>query len=134
MFKVAPVAMLQSTSVSQKGTLAHSRALTFTAAAQRMPLDCLALKARGACVPGLRTVIISVTKKELISLSGPPIFVISALLDCGGQGSLSLRVPQDCNQQSKRPQQEAMDPGVLFFCERSLSANDRDWPEGQGSN
>ena len=28
---------------------------------------------------------------------------------------LKLWVPQDCNQQSKRPQQEAMDKGTLFF-------------------
>lgn len=47
----SPSAVLQSTSISRRGVLTHIWYPNFVAAAQGIPLDLLALVARGACVP-----------------------------------------------------------------------------------
>lgn len=47
-----PFATLQSTSISWKRALYVCGTLSSAVAAQRMPPACLALEARGSCVPG----------------------------------------------------------------------------------
>lgn len=85
--------------VSPSRELLYMSSVNFVAVTYRMPLDCLALEATGACVPGPIRLIINVTQKGAQPLSGAPIFATAARghLAPVTRGAFTHGVPQDCN-------------------------------------